>query len=49
MKMRYFQYVVFAALILSTVVELARAYRSSKDEMVTLTYRGRQSLSGQLR
>lgn len=49
MKMRCFQCVVFAALVLCAVVELARAYRYSKDEMVTLTYRGRQSLSGQMR
>lgn len=49
MKMRCFQCAVFAAVLLCAVVELTRAYRTSKDEMVTLTYRGRQSLSGQLR
>lgn len=49
MKMRCFQCLVFAAVLLCAVVELTRAYQTSKDEMVTLTYRGRQSLSGQLR
>ncbi len=49
MNLRYLRFAAFALLAFATVSELVSAYRHSKDELVTLTYQGRQRLSGQLR
>lgn len=49
MKIRCLRCALFALLALGTLYELVSVYRSAKDEMVSLTYRGRQELSGKMR